>query len=186
MTGSGWISQCHPAHPLCSMSLYRILDGVPPLCTLDGHLTIRKLGFGDLPRHMAFVKLDPEDIGALEVRNSGDDDKAFEDHGGGILVHNKLCNKTVIDIIDSVHSEGTRTLSSPQCTSPNKTSPGKFLLGHLDIHTMFPTMRVYTPNKIAAAKVMEDNMALQESEEGAHHDQVEALRMKFAVAAELN
>ncbi len=46
-------------------------------------------------------------------------------------------------------------------------------------------MRVHTPNKIAAAQVKGDNMALQESEEDAHCNWVEALRVKFAVAGEL-
>jgi hypothetical protein len=50
---------------------------------------------------------------------------------------------------------------------------------------MFPTVRVSTPNKIAAAQVVEDDIALQESKEGANCDWVEALWVKFAATAEL-
>ena len=111
--------------------------------------------------------------------NSGGSNGAFRDHGGGNLGCNLMCNKTVVNVVDSVHpdlrGDLAGTLSPPQCTSPLKTSPGNSSFDHPNIHTMFPAVRVRTPDKITAAQAMEDDIALQESEEGAHHKRVEAL-----------
>jgi hypothetical protein len=59
------------------------------------------------------LKSDLDDIGALGVGNSGDDNRALGDHRGRGLGHNILCNKTVVNIVDSVHSDRTGNLSPP-------------------------------------------------------------------------
>ncbi len=135
------------------------------------------------------LKLDSDVGGAPGIGNSGENNRASGDHGGRDLGHNIMCNKTVADVVDSVHSSrtGDRAGTPSPCwlASSFKTSPKNSLFGHPDICTMFPSVRVRTPDKNAAAQAMEDNIALQESKEGAHRKQVEALWVKFAAAAEL-
>jgi hypothetical protein len=54
--------------------------------------------------------------------------------------------------------------------------------GQPDIRSMFQAIWLCTPIELAAEKVMEADIALQESEEALHLDRVEALRVKFAKA----
>ncbi len=60
----------------------------------------------------------------------------------------------------------------------------KSVSGHPDIHTMFPTMRACMPAKIAAAQMMEANIALQDTEEATQVKHLQALRVKFSTAAQ--
>ncbi len=125
------------------------------------------------------LKSDSDVGGTLGIVNSGDNNGVSRDHGGGNLGSNILCNKTVVNIVDSVHLDCTGdlpgTLSPSRRATPLKTSTGNSSFGHPDIRTMFLAVRVQTPDKITAAQVMEDDIALQESKEGAHRKWVEAL-----------
>ncbi len=62
---------------------------------------------------LLLLKSDLDDLGAPGVGNSDDDNGALGDHGDGGLGHNILCNETVVDVVDSAHSDHTGTLSPP-------------------------------------------------------------------------
>ncbi len=57
--------------------------------------------------------------------------------------------------------------------------------GHLDICTMFQTMPVRALAKVAAAQVMEANIAMQKTEEVTRAKRLLALRVKFSMAAQI-
>jgi hypothetical protein len=78
-----------------------------------------------------------------------------EDTAYNPLVH-KLCNKTAHNSVDSLPSITGRQ---------SGTSSVKTLTVQPDICTMFPAMRAPTPDKIAAAKFMDEECVLQESAE---------------------
>jgi hypothetical protein len=114
-----------------------------------------------------------------------DDGGACGDSQGGNVGHNKLCNKTVVDVNSSLPTAGAGTPSTPQHVLPHKTLPGNSSSGHQYICSMFPPMRVHTSNKKASTQMMEAKISFQEAEECAHLDRVEALRAQFATAAQM-
>jgi hypothetical protein len=71
---------------------------------------------------------------------------------GNLFGHN-LCYKTDIDSIEfpPLVGPGTVATAASRRASPRKVSSAKSLSGHPNVHTMFPTMRVRTPAKVAAA-----------------------------------
>jgi hypothetical protein len=85
---------------------------------------------------------------------------------GNSLGHN-LCNKTDLDSVEALLriGPGTVATASSLCASTRKNSLTKSSSGHPDICTIFLTMRARTPAKVAAAQVMEANIALKEAEE---------------------
>jgi hypothetical protein len=89
-----------------------------------------------------------------------------KDLDGDYLGHN-LCNKTDVDSIESPPLIGLGTVATADSHHifPRKISSAKSLPGQPNICTMFLTMRVRTPAEVAAAQVMEANIALQETEE---------------------
>jgi hypothetical protein len=102
------------------------------------------------------------------------------------LGHN-LFNKTDIDSIESppLIGPGTVATATARCTSLRKNSLAKTSSRHPDIHTMFPTMCAHIPAKVDAAQVMEDDIVLQEAEEATRGKRLQALRVKFSTAAQI-
>jgi hypothetical protein len=100
------------------------------------------------------------------ANNSNEKNKL--DYGNGILAYNQLCNKTVINVIDSSQFNGTGT--PPASWRKNKTPPGSSSSRHSDIHTMFLAIWARTPHDLAAAQMMETNIALQEADKQASLD----------------
>jgi hypothetical protein len=100
-----------------------------------------------------------------------------ERHHGEGAVCNQLCNKTVLATKPLLLSLGA---GSPPTGWPTDRIPsGRLASGQPDIRLMFQAIRTRTPIKLAAEKVMEVDISLQESEEALHLDRVEALRVKF-------
>jgi hypothetical protein len=98
-----------------------------------------------------------------------------EDTARSPLVH-KLCNKTAHDSVDSLPSITGRR---------SGTSSAKTLSVQPDICTMFPAMRAHTPDKIAAAKFMDEECVLQESAEETRIARMQARKEMFINAAKL-
>jgi hypothetical protein len=105
----------------------------------------------------------------------------------GNSLGNNLCNKTDVDSIESppLIGPGTVVTAASHCPSPRKVSLAKSLSGHPNICTMFLTMCACTPAKVAAAQVMETNIALQVTEEATQVEHLQALRVKFPTAAQI-
>jgi hypothetical protein len=108
----------------------------------------------------------------------------LEEMDSNLLGHN-LCNKTDVDSIEypPLVGPGTIATAASRGASPRKVSLTKTLSGHPNICTIFPTMRVHTPAKVAAAQVIEINIVLQETEEVIRVKKLQALQVKFSTAA---
>ncbi len=116
-----------------------------------------------------------------EAEDSEESIEELERHHGEGVVCNQLCNKTVLAAKSLLLSLGA---GSPPTGWPTDRIPsGRLASGQPDIRSMFQAIWMRTPIKLAAEKVMEADIALQESEEALHLDRVEALRVKFAKAA---
>ncbi len=98
-----------------------------------------------------------------------------EDTACSPLVH-KLCNETAHDSVDSLPSITGRR---------SGTSSAETLSVQLDICTMFPAMRACNPDKIAAAKFMDEEWVLQESAEETRVARMQARKKRFVNAAKL-
>jgi hypothetical protein len=84
-----------------------------------------------------------------------------------------MCNKICTDSVGLPrHSTSSRILFPKGST------------GHPDIRSIFPAIQACTPQGLAS-QVMEDEIALQAAEEAARVARIQALRVKFAAAAQL-
>jgi hypothetical protein len=99
---------------------------------------------------------------SVDDRNNKDD---LLDYRKGALVHNQLCNKTVVDVIDSSQCNGTGT--PPASWRKDKTPPGSSSSGHPDIRMMLPAIWARTPHNLATAQMMESDIALQKADKQA-------------------
>jgi hypothetical protein len=116
-----------------------------------------------------------------EAEDSEESGGESERHHGEGVVYNQLWNKTVLATKSFLLSVGAGSPPTGQPT--DRIPPGRSASGQPDIRSMFQAIWMRTPIKLAAEKVMEAEIALQESEEALRLDRVEALRAKFAKAS---
>jgi hypothetical protein len=104
----------------------------------------------------------------------------------GKLLGYNLCNKTDVDSIKSLPlvGPGAVVTGTSCCAPPRKVTSAKSLSGHPNICTMFPTMSAHMSAKVAAAQIMEADIALQETEEATRVERLQALQVKFSMAAQ--
>ncbi len=109
---------------------------------------------------------------------------------GGLVEGNMLnmCNKTCSVPLSHLGSDVVGNEASPRSAGsiPSKRGPLRtpLIICHLDICTMFPPVaQICTPHVLATKQVMEDELAVQAKEELSVAERVQALREKFAAAA---
>jgi hypothetical protein len=116
-----------------------------------------------------------------EAEDSEESGGESERHHGNGVVCNQLWNKTVLVAKPLLLSFGAG--SPPTGRPTDRIPPGRLVSGQPDIRSMFQAIWTRTPIKLAAEKVMEADIAIQDSEEALRLDWVEALRAKFAKAS---